>query len=120
MCCMEIPRQARKCPYCQHFQTRASLILFHPAWAAIIACVLPLVMWIFFATLLSSGEDYEEYRDQIIITESQAVFGEAKGGGTAGVVGIIRNNSPVPWKDIRFHVEFFDSNRRRVDVAQKE
>ncbi|MCI0745579.1 MAG: hypothetical protein L0Y58_09260 [Verrucomicrobia subdivision 3 bacterium] len=77
-------------------------------------------LWIAFAQLFDRGEDYELYKDQIIITESQAAFGETKSGGTAGVVGMIKNNSPVPWEDIRFHVEFFDTAGRRVDVAQKE
>ena len=87
----------------------------------VLACLPLITLWIVFARAFDRGEDYQEYKDQIVITESQSVFGETKSGGaTVGVIGTIRNNSVVPWEDIRFHVDFFDSNGKRVDVAQKE
>jgi len=36
------------------------------------------------------------------------------------VMGTIMNNSPIPWKDIRFQVEFQDATGRRSDTGQKE
>lgn len=79
-----------------------------------------LLVWILFAQQFDPGDDYQEYRDQIVIADTQAVFGDTKATPTVGVIGTIKNNSSVPWKDIRFHVEFFDLNGKRVDVAQKE
>jgi hypothetical protein len=119
MCCMEIPREARKCPYCQHFQRRSALFLYHPGFATVLAGLPMFALWFFLAQLFHRGEDYEQYKDQISITESEAVFGESKSGGTVGVIGMISNKSSVPWTDVRFHVEFFDSAGKRVDVAQR-
>ena len=117
---MEIPREARKCPYCQHFQTRSALFFYHPGFAVLAAMLPMLAFSMFIAHLLDRGESYEDYKDQIVITESQAAFGESRSGATAGVIGTIKNNSAVPWKDIQFQVEFFDASGKRVDVAQKE
>ena len=109
---------ARKCPYCQHFQSRFAML--HPLLIGILACLPLIIIGVVFGRIFDQGEDYEDYKDQIVITASQPAFGDSKTGGTVGVVGTIRNNSSVPWKDIRFHVEFFDADGRRRDVAQKE
>ena len=111
---MEIPQNARKCPYCQHFQARSALV-FHPAFGAVLAIVPMLVLYILFLQVFDRSENYEEYKNQIIITDSQTVFGESKGGGTVGVIGTMKNSSSIPWKEIRFHVEFFDSGGKRVE-----
>ena len=79
-----------------------------------------LAMAILMARLFDKGEDYQEYKDQIVITESQMAFGESKSGDTVGVIGTITNNSAVPWKEILFNVEFTDAAGKRVDVGQKE
>jgi hypothetical protein len=117
---MEIPKAARKCPYCQHFQSRLSMVVLHPAFAVLFVCIPMLAFFSLFAKLFDRGEDYEEYKDQIVIAESNPTFGDSKNGRTVGVIGTIKNNSPIPWKDIRFHVEFFDADGRRIDAAQKE
>src|SRR5688572_17409588 len=113
LCCMEIPQQARKCPYCQHFQTRSAL-LHHPATGVLMAALPMFVFLIVFARLFDSGEQYEDYKDQIVITESQIAFGEFNSGETVGVIGVITNSSAVPWKDILFHVDFMDASGKRV------
>lgn len=42
---------------------------------------LPLIaLWIVFARVFDRGEDYQEYKDQIVIMESQPVFGETSLG----------------------------------------
>jgi hypothetical protein len=116
---MEIPKAARKCPYCLHLQSSRAMWA-PPLLVGILAC-LPLVATaVFVDRIFNRGEDYEEFKDQIVITASHAAFGDTKNGPTVGVVGMIKNNSSVPWKDIRFHVEFFDANGIGADVAQKE
>jgi len=120
LCCMEIPQEARKCPYCQHFQTRSALLFYHPASGVLLAALPMVVFLIVIARLFDQGEDYQEYKDQILITESQIAFGEFKSGETVGVIGTITNNSAVPWKEILFNVEFTDAAGKRVDVGQKE
>jgi hypothetical protein len=70
MCCMEIPQQGRKCPYCHQFQDRRSLLLYHPA-LHIVAAMLPmLVMFAVIERMFSRGENYERYKDQITVEAS--------------------------------------------------
>ncbi len=39
MCCMEIPKLARKCPHCHHFQNRSSMVMYHSGFAVLFACL---------------------------------------------------------------------------------
>ncbi len=120
MCRMEIPKEARKCPFCHHFQNRASMVMYHPAFIALFAC-LPLgAMLIMFATIFDAGQNYETYRDQVVITDSQIAYGDTKSGATVAVIGTIKNTSPFSWKEIQFHVDFLDAAGRRTDVGEKE
>ncbi len=120
MCRMEIPKDARKCPYCQHFQNRASMVMFHPAFGVIFACLPMIALLVFFSIMFDRGEDYQNYKGQITISDSQLVFGDTKSGATVGVIGTVKNNSTIPWKEIRFHIDFFDAAGKRVDVRQDE
>jgi hypothetical protein len=117
---MEIPQQARKCPFCHHFQNRLSMVMFHPAFAVLFACVPMAAMLFVFATVYDTGENYERYKDQIVISDSQLAFGDTKSGATVAVIGTIRNTSLVSWKEIQFHVNFFDAQGRRADVGERE
>ena len=120
MCCMEIPKDARKCPHCHHFQNRLSMIMFHPAFAVLGACI-PLAGMLFvFHTIFDQGENYQHYKDQIEITDSEIALGDTKSGATVAVIGTIRNKSPVPWKEIQFHAEFLDAQGKRTDVGERE
>src|ERR1039458_10233409 len=76
MCCMEIPKDARKCPHCHHFQNRLSMILFHPAFAVLGACIPLAGMLVVFSTIFDQGENYQHYKDQIESTDQE----ERRGG----------------------------------------
>src|SRR5260370_27787978 len=104
MCCMEIPREARKCPYCHHFQNRVSMLMFHPGFAVLFGSLPLAAMLIVFANVFDTGENYESYKDQIVVPDSQLVFGDTKSGATIAVIGTIKNTSPVSWKEVQFHV----------------
>lgn len=120
MCRMEISVQARKCPHCHHFQNRLSLMMFHPASAVLLVGIMMGIYVTCFAKMFDQGEDFQGYVSQIQITESSLAFGETKSGVTIAVMGTITNTSPVPWKEVQFHVDFFDADGKRVDVGQKE
>jgi len=120
---MEIPADARKCPYCRHFQNRATLVVYHPAVAVILA-VIPMAAMLSFVALtmenlFSRGENFEPYQGQIAATDTRLVFGEGKSGPTVAVLGELRNFSPIPWKEVAIHVEFTDAAGKRADVGQK-
>lgn len=120
MCCMEIPEAARKCPHCHHFQNWLTKVSFHPLWHVLVA-LLPLsVMWYATSSMFDKGKDHQRYKDQIVITESQMAFGLSNSNATVAVMGAIKNNSPVVWKEVQLHVDFFDAQGRRIDVGQRE
>jgi hypothetical protein len=96
------------------------MVMYHPAFMALYAC-LPLgAILIAFATVFDTGENYESYKDQIVITDSQMAFGDTKSAPTVAVLGTIKNTSPVPWKDILFHSDFFDAQGKHTDVGERE
>ena len=120
MCYREIPRQARKCPECHHFQSRSTMVVYHPVVAVILAVTPLLLMLLFVAGLLDQGEDYQLYKDQIAVTDSQLAFGCLGTNATVAVIGQIRNQSPVPWEDIYLHATFTDATGKTIDVAQRQ
>ena len=75
---------------------------------------------IVFSYIFDMGENYETYKNQILISDSQIVFGDTKSGATVAVIGTIKNSSKVSWKEIQFHVDFFDAAGRRADVGEKD
>ena len=73
-----------------------------------------------FTSFFDRGEDYEPYKDQIRIADSQIAFGDTKSGATVAVVGTITNASRVSWRDIQFHVDFLNAAGKRADVGERE
>ena len=94
--------------------------MHHPAFAVLFAAIPMLSILVVFSIILDKGENYETYKNQIVITDNQLAFGETKSGKTVDVIGTIKNTSPVSWKDIQFHVDFLDASGRRIDVGAKE
>jgi hypothetical protein len=121
MCCMDIPKDARKCPHCHHFQNRLSMVLFYPGFVVLVLLIPLVVLPVFFeTTMFDRGEDYQRYKDQIEITNSEIAFGDTKSAGTVAVIGTIKNTSPIPWKEIQVHADFFDAQGKRTDVGERE
>lgn len=120
MCCMEIPKAARKCPHCLHFQTRLAMITFHPGFFILLAFIPVIGLGVVTDSIFDKGKDYETFKDQISITESHIAFGEMKTGETVVVMGAIKNTSSIPWKDIQFHIDFMDAQGKQADVGEKE
>ena len=119
MCFMQIPAQARKCPYCLQFQNKMSMITFHPAFGVLLAVIPMALVLTVFQRMFDAGEDYQTYAGQVQITESKLAFGEDEDGGTVVVMGTIQNNSPIPWKEILFQVDFRDAAGARSDTGQR-
>jgi hypothetical protein len=119
MCCSEIAGKAKKCPCCHHFQNRAVLLFYHPAFPMVLMVIPLLVAAFMISKLLDEGESFGTFKDQIAITESHFVFGETKTSDTVAVLGEVENHSATPWKDVAFQVEFFDAAGKRIDTDQK-
>ncbi len=123
MCCMEIAAAAKKCPYCQHLQNKLSMLMFHPGFTASFLVLTMIIMFgylgLMFQHSFSQGEDFQKYSKQIIFSDTKLQFGENKAGHTVAVVGQIRNESPVDWKEIYFQVEFRDTDGNLIDAGQE-
>ena len=120
MCCMSISADARKCPHCQHFQNRASMIMFHPVFSIIIAMAPLFIIMIMFSRYFGRGKDYHNYSGQIRVTESRIKFGKTRSGPSVSVIGTIKNTTRIPWDDIRFQVDFKNIEGELSDTGQKE
>jgi hypothetical protein len=117
-----MPEQVRKCPHCHHSQNRWTMVMFHPGFAVFLFSLPLVAMTIVFSTFFDPGENYVTYKDQIVISDCQIALdlGNTKSAATVAVIGTIRNTSKVYWKDIKFHVDFFDAAGKRADVGQRE
>jgi len=96
------------------------MVIFHPAFWVCFACLPMAAMLFAFASVFDTGENYETYKDQIHITQSQIVFGNTKSAATVAVIGTITNASRVSWKEIQFHVDFQNGAGKRVDVGERK
>lgn len=123
MCSMEIAATAKKCPYCQHWQHRLSMLAFHPGFAAIFALIPLLIGAMVVGTMFQStfdpGADFQAYAEQIKVVQSQISFGENDCGPTVSVVGKVTNSGDFGWKDVNFQVDFFDEEGQLVDAGQE-
>lgn len=123
MCYKEIDSRAKKCPFCQHWQNKFSMVVWHPAFAVFLIMIPYLVVFIFagvmFESMFDKGEDFTPYRNQITINKTELKFGETSYGPTVVVMGEIKNNSNLSWKDVQLEVRFYGNNEKLVDTDQK-
>src|SRR5271163_1483948 len=89
MCCMEIPKKARKCPYCQHLQNGFVMFIYHPLFAGLLVSIPFFAMTILFSNIFKRGENFEAYKQQIKITDNKLFLGDTKSNATVGVIGVI-------------------------------
>jgi hypothetical protein len=123
MCYMEISPKAKKCPYCQHFQSKWLMIAYHPLFFIISMVIIVAPMGTMLETTFSEGESFSNYRSAVSVVDTKMVFGvsgcEHK-TPTIAILGRIQNDSQVSWKDVRLEATFFDKEGRLIDVTQKE
>jgi hypothetical protein len=121
MCYKEIDSRAKKCPYCQHWQNKFSMTVRHPAFALFLTMGFIVVFGVIFESLFvfDKGESFANYRNQIKINKTELKFGETGRGPTVVVMGEIKNNSALSWKDIQLEVRFYDNNEELSDTDQE-
>lgn len=118
LCCEQVHPKARKCPHCQHFLNKWTLIAYHPLFA-----LLPMILLIFgggyfLSRIFQPGEDFGAYRSQVHVSHSEMKFGTLSAGPTVSVVGTITNDSRIAWKEVTIDVQFFDKARKLIDTKQ--
>ncbi len=125
LCCETINAKARKCPHCQHFQNKWTLLAYHPLVAMAPMLVVIIGFAVFMQRIFDRGEDFDAHGSQIRVLQSAMEFGEslAKSAGapatpTVAVVGTIQNDSGIAWKDVIIEVQFFDKDHKLIDTKQ--
>jgi len=123
MCGMGIPVAAKKCPYCHHWQRW--LILQNPSFLVPVIFI-PLillygiVMQAFLGRMVREWEPFSKHSQEVRIVQDKMEFGEDQNDPAVIVVGKVKNASSVDWKDVRFQVEFFNSQGELFDAGQQE
>ncbi len=120
ICCSEIDVQAKKCPFCKHWQNKISLVIWHPFFTVAILLVLYLLFQQFFIDTLGPGEDFAPVRSEIVLKDCTMEFGESKCGQTVVILGMIENNSDLNWEKPNFEIIFFDKDKNIIDTEQEE
>ena len=130
MCYMEIPDKAKKCPYCQHWQYKLSMITLHPAFGVGLCLLMFLILFGFLSMMLggifNKGESFSDHKDSLNPTKTEMKFGEqTRCGGegkypTVAVIGKIENKSDLYWKDVVIETQFFNKQDKLIDTKQKE
>ncbi len=119
-CYSEIDSRAKKCPHCHTWQ---SILSFNHPLIAVFVALVPAVLFIsifpvFMSKMFDPGRDFQLYRDQIEVVQSEIKFGEDNCGPTVVVLGTVRNHSDVTWSDVQFEALFFDKDMKIVDAGQ--
>jgi hypothetical protein len=118
---------AKKCPHCQHWQYKGSQIILHPAFSITLLMILWLGVYGFMGkmwqTSFSQGEPFSKYQTLLVIDEAKMAFGTNQcehNSPTVAILGTIRNDSNISWKDIRLEGQFLDKDGKMIDTAQRE
>ncbi len=121
MCCQQIDQQARKCPFCHHWQNKIATALSHPL-TAVIPIMIPLMIIFLFIPfkMFNPGEKFSLHKDRVQIIQSKLEFVENKCGATLVVLGKIRNDGELSWEEPQFEAIFFDNNHKLFDTEQDE
>lgn len=126
MCLKEIDKRAKKCPYCQHFQSIIRTLLHNPTFS-LMACVIVLIMvfasTIWFLDSKHKGDAESRFTTntnlEFDITESRIEFGKNScGGQTVTVLGNITNKTDTSWISPQFELVFYDNKENVTDTEQ--
>lgn len=119
MCYQQINVQAKKCPYCHHWQSKLSAMMFHPAVAVLPLAFVFIVGPLMLKKTFDPGRRFDAYKEQVHISKSELTFGQTDCGPSLVVLGNFKNDSDVTWKDVQLEVTFFDRDKKLIDTGQK-
>ena len=110
LCCEPVHPAARKCPHCQHYLNKWTLLANHPLVAISPMFVALAVGAVMLEGMFAPGKSFDSYRSQVRVTHSELQFGELRAGPTVAVVGTMQNESNIAWKTVTLEVQFFDKS----------
>ena len=123
MCKSEIAVDAKKCPYCRSFQNWLSRLFVLVAVPMLLCIFVMLLLTMMITSILDEGEPcegelFKNYKEALVISESELIFGGKKDDPTVVVVGSIQNRSDVNWNRIYLQVNCYNSEDKLFDTEQ--
>ena len=73
----------------------------------------------YFESKFTQKIDFADYKNQIAISESRIEFGNNSCGETVAIIGKIKNQSELNWKDITYEIIFYDAKKNVSDTGQE-
>lgn len=123
ICFETIHAHAHACRFCGHPQSK-----LHSWWYRhhLVVGLVPPVMAIgalafvvlTFAELFDRGADFARHRDQLKIVSSKMSLEDSGPRPLVVVVGMVRNESALPWKYLHIEIQFMDASGELMDVAR--
>jgi hypothetical protein len=126
VCRESIAVDAKRCPRCQAWQSSWSTFWFGNTTQSfgqqIIWVVVMLVaMWVGFRIfLLPSGKDFQAHRGDLVFASQSMTFLKEKDRDYFAVVGTVRNNSDVIWRDPYVEARFLNSKNELIDTYSSQ
>jgi hypothetical protein len=119
LCAEVIKAAAKVCPHCRYYQGK-EWTLRNPRIMATLN-MLPLFVLGFAALYVISratnpGRDFQLFRDQIVVIDSNRSFNQFTNALYLTVVGTISNMSAYSWKEVELESQYFDSSGRLIDT----
>ena len=126
VCRESIAADAKRCPRCQAWQSSWATFWFGNTTQSfgqqIIWVVVMLVaMWAAFRFFMfPSGKDFQDHRADLVFASQSMTFRKEKEREYFAVVGTIRNNSDVTWRDPYIDARFLNSKNEMIDTYSSQ
>jgi hypothetical protein len=106
---------ARKCPHCRQWLGRKYVWLFR-GWLLLLMLV-PVAILALMARSFRT-DDFGPYRDKLTVGATTMSYSAAKEkcGSILTVVGTIRNDSDLGWRDVYLEARFFNAAGAMIDT----
>ena len=117
-CAETIKAAAVVCPHCRYWQKKWSL--YNPKVLTLLGIVVMTVYFIgvgiFMDKVFGPKRDFAEFRDQIVVVDSQVSHRMWSSNIWVAVVGVVTNRSDAGWKNVGMEAQFFDKSGTLVDT----
>lgn len=119
-CAEPIRLTAEVCPHCRRLQRQ----FLRRAWfigLVELALLGGLLVWglLTLREMLQPGRSFAPYQSQIVVVYSEKHWSQRTNSNFISVIGALRNDSPLAWRDIELEVRFFDASGRLIDTVSE-
>lgn len=122
-CGEEIKAKAIKCPRCQAWQSKWRFDQSNIKHQLIFMTLLFGIMGVIFYGSIGNmfnPKDFSENKSLLSIKDSKFSYSIKECGARITVIGTIRNNGGVAWKDFNFEAQFYDKNNVLIDTVSDQ